>query len=190
MIKSISSALRIRTRLQWLFACAFLFVWDVQSIAAGVSSRGNLLAHWRFDEAGGTIAHDQTGANAGILSSSGSGFTSEGVSGGALQLTRLGNGYVDLGDVLDFLTNSFSVSGWIRTLPGDTTPVQLIISKHRPGYGNGWYLLVNDVNASGRAAAHVGDSGPDYPISETPVNDGNWHHVVITYALGEFLRLY
>lgn len=155
----------------------------------GSQGSPSLEAHWRFDETSGTTAADSAGSYPGQLSTTGSHFTPDGVLGGALEISRAANGFVDVGQVLPLTNTAFSVAVWVRTPPGDATPVAPIISKHRPGYGNGWYLLVNDPGNTGKVVGYVGDS-IDYPVSTTTVTDGQWHHVVMVYEQGVSFRIF
>src|SRR2546430_2214065 len=54
------------------------------------SSGARALAHWKFDETNGSVAHDSAGAFNGELSPSGASFASGGISGGALSLSKIG----------------------------------------------------------------------------------------------------
>lgn len=148
--------------------------------------RGNLLAHWAFDESSGNTAADATGTYPGTLSPSGASFVSGGISGNALELSRAGNGYVALGDILPQLNTSYSVSLWFQMIAGDTTPVGVLLARHQPGYENGYFIIVN--NFPDTVAAYTGNI-PFLGTTAT-VNDGLWHHVVLSYDVTGQILLY
>src|SRR3989442_1669902 len=92
--------------------------------------RADLVAHWTFDEAGGTVAHDSAGGLDGALSPSGAGFVAGGISSNAINLSRAANGFVNMGNVLPLTSGDFSVVCWIKMNPGDTTPDTIFLGKH------------------------------------------------------------
>lgn len=171
---------------------------DTPPAAVRTPGSRSLLAHWRFDESGGLVASEETGVHPGALSPTGAVFEDGGVAGRALHLSRAENGYVDLGSGLGLLDTSFSISAWVRIPIGEASPVGAIVARHRPGFGNGYGLLFNEVNVPDgalRVAAFVGDYGTSVedlrvPLSSGPVNDGQWHHLVLVYELGGTIGLH
>lgn len=143
------------------------------------------LAHWRFDEGGGTTAGDDTGAYPGALASSGVHFVPGGVSGGCLEFSRANGGYVSLGDVLPLNDTSFSVALWFRVPAGDSTRMSTLFSKHFYGSNAGYYTTLNHF---GSIKTYLGD--PIYLTSGTAYNDGRWHHLVLSNEAGKRSRLY
>src|SRR5439155_14181633 len=102
------------------------------------------LAHWTFDETGGTIAHDSAGSYNGTLSPTGSSFVpGAGIAGNALRLSRATNGFVSMGNVLGLESGDFSVVAFVKMNPGDTTESTTIVSKQRAGYANGYVVAAN-----------------------------------------------
>jgi len=71
--------------------------------------RADLVAHWTFDEAGGTVAHDSAGGLDGTLSPAGAGFVAGGISSNAVSLSQAANGFVNMGNVLPLTSGDFSV---------------------------------------------------------------------------------
>jgi hypothetical protein len=69
-------------------------------------------------------------------------------------------------------TNAFSYSAWFKGNPGDTRSFQSIVGHT----DNSWRAAIN---GSGKLQAHGG--GGDVQSSAV-VNDGNWHHFVMTYS--------
>src|SRR5205823_6207379 len=110
---------------------------------------GKALAHWKFDEASGTTAHDSISSYDGTLSASGATFVSGGIAGGALSLSKTSNGFVNMGNVLGLTTGDFSVAAWIKTSPGDATESSAFVGKHAAGYVNGYFLMLNNSGSYG-----------------------------------------
>ncbi len=149
-----------------------------------VSVRADLVAHWTFDEAGGTVAHDGAGGMDGTLSPSGAGFVTGGISSNAVSLSRAASGFVNMGNVLPLTGGDFSVVCWVKMNPGDTTPETVFLGKHEAFSVNGYFLLVNQGGGGGqnnKATFYAGGLVADGPVSQTSVNDGNWHLVVGVY---------
>ena len=154
---------------------------------ASVTSHGAPIAHWSFDEAGGTVAHDRAGGLDGTLSPTGAGFVAGGVSSNAISLSQAANGFVNMGNVLSLTSGDFSVVVWVKMNVGDTTPDTIVLSKHHSGYVNGYLVLVNQGGGGGqnnKACFYAGGLVADGPVSKTSVNDGNWHQVVGVYKSG------
>jgi hypothetical protein len=149
------------------------------------------VAHWKFDEPpGGTIAVDSRSNFNGALSVSGAGFVAGGRAGNALSLSRISNGYVDMGNVLSLTNGNYSIVAWVKTAPGDVTDNLMVIAKHTPGVRNGYFVQVNTTGGSltpGKAHLVTGGSGVvspatfETPTSTTSVNDGAWHQIVAVH---------
>ena len=155
------------------------------------------LAHWKFDETSGLIAHDSAGTYNGTLSSSGASFVSSGVSGGALSLSKTNNGFVSMGNVLGLGNTDFSIVAWVKMAAGDTSDT-VILSKHAAYSRNGYLLDVNKLGVfvDNKASFVEGGTGvAAYTIEETPistssVNDGSWHQVAAVFQLGGVRSIY
>src|SRR6266567_2724791 len=140
-----------RSRPLSLLSEAGWFVIAVALLAINnVPIRADLVAHWTFDEAGGTVAHDSAGGLDGTLSPSGAGFVPGGISGNAVSLNQAANGFVNMGNVLSLTNGDFSVVAWVKMNPGDTTPNTIFLSKHEGGSVNGYYLVVNQSGGGGQ----------------------------------------
>jgi hypothetical protein len=165
-----------------------LFVLAAAVLVAGiVPARADLLAHWTFDEASGTVAHDSANSLDGTLSSTGASFVSGGISGNAVSLNRPANGYVNMGNVLSLTSGDFSVVAWVKMNPGDTTLDTIVLGKQQAGYVNGYLLHVNPSGGGGqdnKALFYAGGLEAEGTVSKTSVNDGNWHQVVGVYNAG------
>lgn len=146
-------------------------------------------AHWKFDESSGNTATDSAGGFPAHLSPSGAQFIANGVSGRAIHLDRVSGGYAEVGDILDLESGGFTCSVWIRMSAGDLSGPAVILSKHVPGFPNGYYLAANHdapFGQLGRASFFAGNTDHvPATTSTTIVNDGQWHHVVGVYNRNE-----
>src|SRR6185369_6362672 len=97
--------------------------------ASSIATHAAVVAHWTFDESGGPTAHDSAGSFNGNLSPSGAAFVSGGISGNALSLNKAGGGFVNMGNVLGFTNQPFSIVAWIKTAPGYSTSDSAVVSK-------------------------------------------------------------
>lgn len=142
-----------------------------------------LVAHWTFDEANGTTAFDSVGNVNGTLVG-GVVFSESGILGGAIQIA---DGYVDMGN--NFASaSSFSVQAWIKTEPGDLSPMTPV-SKHWSGWANGYYISINNVNDGYTNTGLAGFRSMNSTYNPTAtggpvVNNGTWHQIVGTYDNG------
>ncbi len=157
------------------------------------SIQADLIAHWRFDETSGTVAHDSTGAHDGSLSSTGASFAFGGVSGGALTLDRSKDGYVRVPHITNVLGTDFTVVVWVKLPPGDTTQSCLISQNEQ--WQVGGFLINSGVGPAvgwgqaGRASLLLNDYTHAIASTST-INDGQWHQVVCIYRLGARTGLY
>ncbi|MBE0544962.1 MAG: immunoglobulin domain-containing protein [Verrucomicrobia bacterium] len=159
----------------------------VASACLSLPLRADLVAHWTFDEAGGSVATDAVGSFHGTLSVTGAGFVGGGVSGNAISLNRASGGFVNMGNVLPLTSGDFSIVTWVKMNAGDTTPESVILGKHQSGGVNGYFLGVNPAGGVGennKAIFYAGGLVSDGPVSASSVNDGNWHQVVGVYRSG------
>ncbi len=135
-----------------------------------------LVAHFKLDSMDFT---DETGTANGINSSRGNGsFSSDldktSTSGTA---TEFKGGIMEAGADLRKITNSISVSAWVKTTLSDDT-IKIIVSKYNCSVLSGFLLYVK----SGKVALDIRDnSSKGYMVSglsSQKVNDGAWHHIV------------
>jgi len=102
-----------------------------------------------------------------------------GKSNSALEFNGNGN-YVDLGNDadFDFGANDFSVSAWIKS--SYTGEYQTIFSKGTPT-GQGYYFVTGYGGSYLSLHLETSEGGwENVNICSVPVNDGNWHHAVLT----------
>jgi Concanavalin A-like lectin/glucanases superfamily/PEP-CTERM motif len=149
--------------------------------------RAGLLSEWRFDEHGGSVAHDSVGnvngtlfGDAHFVQGAGPG---QGIYSGAVSVTQAGNGHVNMGGVYGFTSGPFSVVAWVKT--AQSSPGQLAVSVHHAGYPNGWFLALGNVgDGSPATGSHVFTSGPG-PGSNVSLANNQWHQIVgVSYGNG------
>jgi hypothetical protein len=143
------------------------------------------IAHWRFEEGSGTVTRDTAGLHPGTLLN-GASFTNAGIAGSGLALRADVGGAVVFGDILPLTNTAFSISAWFKTPPGDTTPEAVVFAKHRPWSDNGYFVLLN--SGTGTITAYGGNNAVAH--ANTPVNDGEWHHVVLVIPGNGEVRLH
>jgi len=128
----------------------------------------SLIAHWKLDEAEGTIAHDSAGSNDGTLIGNPTWQPTSGKIDGALQLDGDGD-YVSMPFVLNPADGKFSVFAWVKG--GD--PDQVIISQ---ADGVDWLLLdASEGKLMTSLSPPAGRFAPPPLTSEFVITDVDWH---------------
>ena len=161
------------------------------TVQAQVTLPSGLVAWWKLDETPGSpVAVDSVGNYNGVMSATGAAFVPGGRAGNALSLTSSANGLVNMGNVLNFVGQDFTVVAWIKTPVGDSGTFRNFLSKHNANFANGYILSYNHPtfpNAANKALFYAGTrtvSGGvvDVAIGTATVNDGGWHQLVGTYS--------
>lgn len=156
----------------------------VLMLGVAVTASASLVAHWHFDETGGTTAFDSVGGVNGTLTDGVEFTITDGILGGAIQIT---DGYVNMGNNFSS-TPTFSVQAWARIESGDISPMTPV-AKHWAGITQGYYLSINNVNDGYTQANIAGFRSMDHYTNATAtgipaVNDGLWHQLVGVYDGG------
>lgn len=151
------------------------------------SQAASVVSHWNLDESSGTQAADSGPAgHNGTLAGGATFVPGQGILGGALSLVSNTGSLVNMGNVLgitEFPSGAFSIAAWVRSsTPGSQN--QAIASKTDPANQSGFLFGFNVLGPTteGLAAFIAISASPSGAISTTPVNDGQWHLVVGTYA--------
>jgi hypothetical protein len=146
----------------------------------GGSARGDVVAAWHFDEAGGSTAFAAAGSVDGALMGDAQ-FVSGGISGGAVSMTSASSGLVDMGNNFAFDGNStFSIVAWLLINDGDTNGY-LAVGRHQASVIAGYFLGINN---TGSGSGEVTGGGIYYQSYPNPVSqdlglkDGTWHQLV------------
>ena len=162
-----------------LMAVAALLVLIATSPAWADLTDG-LVAHWRFDEGNGNIAHDSAGSNDGTLVNGPTWTT--GKIDGALDFDGL-NDYINCGDILDNeIRNVFTIGVWIKLGEGalqKTLNYVLWKSDDRPGI---------HVHSSGAVFFLLWPGGPGCGFHSTQVlEEGKWYYISYVFDGSEFI---
>jgi len=161
------------------------------------SSESGLSAHYDFDE-GTALAPDVSGNGndiiyAGSFGGSGPSISSENIAGAGSVSFDGGSYLTPTNQLLSTLAGSFTISLWVNTTQDNGDPYDYafngdgIISADVGGAAND---LVPVALTGGQVAFNTGNTtyGYDDTInSSVTVNDGNWHHIVVSrnQATGE-----
>lgn len=137
-----------------------------------------LVGWWKFDENGGTTAHDFSGnGNHGKFVGNSVWTWFDGVLGKALNFDG-GNQYINIPDSnIISLTGNFTISAWIKT--NSNTTQQAIVEKYtNPGI-NGYLLRIT---SAGKLLSCSQDGATETCITgNTILNIKTWYHVVVVY---------
>lgn len=136
-----------------------------------------VVAHYRLDEAGGSVAHDSAGHNHGTLHGGPAWQYGSGKIDGALQFDGVDD-YVETPAVLDPADGAFSVFIWIK----GGAPGQVVVSQV-DGAGETW---IGTDPAQGRLMTGLvppagGRNPPSALQSEFIITDGQWRHVGLVW---------
>ena len=155
-----------------------------------------MVSYWKLDELSGALAHDSINGNHGGVFTDGDGMDPDwapGIAGNALDFAGDAPDAVVIGDhpAYHFGTGDFALEAWIKYEgPTDGSVMYPAIMSKRPGPEGsnpleGFCLCLTYWPASvpGTLLMRIEDINY-YPCS-TPVDDGNWHHVVVQRCRGQ-----
>jgi len=139
------------------------------------------VAHWKLDEAGGSIAEDSMGGNNGTLNGNPVWQPAKGAMEGALQLDGVDD-YISTDFSIDPAKGSFSAFAWIK----GGAPGQVIICQTGALDASTRWIWIDP--SYGRLMTWL--MHPTYSplVSESIITDGQWHHVGLVYDLERFRR--
>lgn len=164
--------------------CALTTV--LASPALGV---GTLHGHWKFNESSGTTAADSgPGSFNGTLNNAAT-FGAGGIEGNALVLPAGGGGFVEM-PVIPINTPPLSISAWVKTTSASHS---IVAGRHIATIVAGYFVALNNggtYGLPGKAYGYVSAVPGQEPISSITVNDGQWHHVVMTFGSGSPVTLF
>ncbi|MCH7919680.1 MAG: LamG domain-containing protein, partial [Planctomycetes bacterium] len=153
------------------------------------SASADLVAHWEFNEGSGSVAHDTSGnGHDGTING-----TPQWVPGkirGALEFD--GSNYVDIASGVTSLSDSFTITAWIKT----SRIGMCIVSKSDSNTSwasqeKQFYVADPALEGQSNGGAELVGWGCDWVRNDdtVPVSDGTWHHVCVTWdaASGEGL---
>ena len=135
------------------------------------------IAHWEFDEGEGTTAYDWAGNNDGIVY--GASWTT-GQIDGALSFNG-DDDYVDCGSDLTLDVTELTWTLWIKRAEATYSNERALVSNTGGENTRGTYALQIDVDGANQDKIQFvrhGDAG--YALSDTAIQDTNWHHIAVT----------
>lgn len=152
------------------------------ALLVAANANAGLVAHYAFDETGGTVAHDSVGAVDGHLLGQSTFVAGAGINGsGALSLNRSTGDLVSMGDHFGFA--SYTIAVWVN-VPVGYTAVEVPVGKHIAGAGVGYFLAIGNAGdgccGAGTAQLYPGN----YPLiagTTATLDDGQWHQLVATF---------
>jgi len=172
------------------FLVVILVVTSALCIVQNSDCPSCIVGYWKMDETSGALAHDSINGNHGNLLTDGDGMDPDwapGIAGNALDFAGDAPDAVVIGDdpAYHFGTGDFALEAWIKYEgPTDGSVMYPAIMSKRPGPEGsnpleGFCLCLTYWPASvpGTLLMRIEDINY-YPCS-TPVDDGNWHHVVV-----------
>jgi hypothetical protein len=133
-----------------------------------------LIALWRLDTIGGSVATDSIGFKKGTLHGDPMWQPTGGKFGGALEFDGI-NDYVSTGVILDPTDDRFSTFVWIKTNSADRTIISQLGT-----HGASWLAI----DGAGRLITEFQGSSGRGPIPLPPgtvITDGQWHRVGLTW---------
>lgn len=157
----------------------------LMTLLVAANAQAGLVAHYAFDETGGTVAHDSVGAVDGNLLGQSTFVAGVGINGsGALSLNRSTGDLVSMGDHFGFA--SYTIAVWVNVPIGFTT-VEVPVGKHIAGAGIGYFLAIGNAGdgccSAGTAQLYPGS----YPLiagTTHTLDDGQWHQLAATFDGG------
>jgi len=153
---------------------------DIQDMIMLSKHLYRFTAHWELDETDGSIAYDSVGGHHGALNGNPFWQPANGVIGGSLLLDGMDD-YISTPFIVDPAKGSFSVFAWIYSW----TPGQVIISQK--GQFGGTWLGTNP--SDGKLMTGFSDESFSALVSDSVINDFQWHHVGFVYDMDTFHRL-
>jgi len=168
---------RVRTS---LFLAAVLGLLALCGSASSSEPIQGLISQWKFDEGEGSIAYDSVAGNHGTVHGA---IWTAGQVNGALQFDGHDD-YVDCGNdsSLNVGDGTYTLAAWIKTALSPLSPRGAILAKMRDGGSYQGYDI--KINPDGTIWPHLISRWSSNAIrvhGSTAINDGNWHHVTVTY---------
>ena len=171
-------------------------LWHFKTVA---NTEGHLLAHWKFDEGTGTVAHDGagTGDDTGYYRYPGVGLNlppqwvpgwiaanpATGIRIRTYEYLDIETVNEDDPNIYTFLTmDDFSLTTWARTMPTFKNVWSYFIAKGENSYRFGRFYDTNVLRFYAQGAVNYGPgSSTGSMVGFTPVGDGYWHHAACVY---------
>jgi type II secretory pathway pseudopilin PulG len=113
-------------------------------------------------------------------------WENDNIHGQAMYATGSRDGYINFGDVLDFLPNNgFSISAWVKMNSINTANEYVVISKIKQGNKRGWKLSLDRVSSYNFGAKftfqQTKNSKQLVRLNNLEIEEGKWYHIMVTY---------
>jgi hypothetical protein len=154
-----------------LFGDGFVDIQDLIVVAEHLFEEDSLVAHWKLDEAEGSIAYNTVGENHGTVYGEPLWQPDGGMVAGALQFDGVDD-YIETDFVLNPADGPFSVIAWVN----GGAPGQVVISQEG---GIDWLMVDTEGNLMTELRS-PGRSGKPL-LSQTNITDGNWHRIGLVW---------
>jgi len=145
-----------------------------------VDANEALISYWEFDEGQGSIAYDSAGGNNGIVYGA---VRTTGKINGALEFDGYGD-YVDCGSHPSLDVTELTWALWIKRAETTYTDERALISNEGGGQNTqGTYALQIDTGEDYQDKIQFlrhGDHVELSPLSNTAIQDMDWHHIAVT----------
>jgi len=157
-----------------IFVALFLTISLTANIRAQIAEEA-VMGCWLFEDDGGDIVTDSSG-NGYDATLVGTVDWADGKYGNGIELQ---GGQVTVpGTEETFQLTTYSLLAWIQ--PENTGGFQGIMHKEEGGTSGRTFLMFIGTTGIPSCSMTQGGSNSDFP-AKTPVTDGNWHHVAITF---------
>lgn len=135
------------------------------------------VAHWKLDETAGNVAADEVAANHGIVSAGATWQPLDGAMQGSLLLDQPGEGVQLADSELLNLTESLSLTGWIRPRPNAHDAGEpLVARRFLANHHQFWLGLVGGI-----PTFRFNDGAEQSISGAAPLAVGTWAHLGATY---------
>lgn len=155
-------------------------------------ANADLIGRWHFDEPAGTVAADSLSLNDGNLAGDAA-FVAGGISGNAVSMSKAGGGFVNFGDIFPLTSGDFTIILWAKTAPADQQADMFLLANQLTGILNGYVIAINTSGGYGqtdKAWFYMSNNSGDELVSNSSVNDGNWHQIAAVYVDGGQAEIY
>jgi len=170
---------------------AVIFYFLILPLVLTNTTRADLVAHWRFDETSGTIAHDASG-NGHDGTIIGEPKWSAGKIGGALEFNGTGD-VVDLG-AFDVVGPGITLAGWLKPNGFGINDSRVLTKADEWGENNHWWMLstiaeAGEIRLRFRLKTTDGQNTATLIADSGVLEIGEWQHAAATWD-GTTMRLY
>jgi hypothetical protein len=171
---------------------------DLYKILKNILFASSIYGHWKFNEGVGAIATDSSwrGHNGTLINMGPADWIPGKVGSNALTFLLTTPKYIDLGNFASFeRTDSFSIECWFKISVIFGGLYHLASKMENADPFKGWSLRINTEKIEFILSSKFNDPGQSLLRIRTinGFNDGNWHHLIVTYpgnSLASGVKIY